>query len=1180
MAGTTAAAGAADDSFVHLHVHTEFSMLDGAARIKDLYAGAERMGMPALAVTDHGFLHGAYEFYKVSKSYPVKPIIGIEAYVTPKTHRSERKRVRWGDGGGDDVSGGGAFTHMTILSETTEGMHNLFRLGSRASLEGFFYKPRMDRELLSEYSKGLIATTGCPSGEVQTYLRLGKYDEARASAAEFRDIFGAENYFIEIMDHGLSLEKRVRVGLLQLSKDLRLPLVATNDLHYSTPEDAAAHEVLLCVQTGSTMADTNRFKLDGNGYYLKSPAEMRQVFKELPEACDNTLRIAERCEITFTEGEGRFMPRYPCPPGEDETTWYLKEVEKGLRYRYPNGITEEIRTRADYENEVIIGKGYPGYYLVVADFMQWAKDRGIRTGVRGSGAGSLTAYAMRITDLDPLEYKLTFERFLNPERMSMPDFDVDFDERRRGEVIRYVTEKYGDDRVAQIATYGTIKAKQAVKDASRVLGYPFAMGDRITKAMPPPVMGKDVPLKKLFDQTDARYGEGGEFRQLYQTDNDVQRVVDTAKGLEGLIRQSGVHAAGVIMSSEPLLDIIPIMKRDADGAIITQFDYPSSEALGLVKMDFLGLRNLTVLGDAVENVKLNRGVELDLDALGADPTNEAAYELLSRGDTLGVFQLDSGGTRSLLRLMRPKRIQDIMATIALYRPGPMGINSHVNYAMRRSGQQEIVYPHPEVVDALKPVIEDNYGLIVYQEDVIEVARHLAGYTLGRADMLRRAMGKKKKEVLDAEYAPFEAGMKERGFSDQAVKAVWDALMPFADYGFGKAHAAAYGQVSYWTAYLKANYPAEYMAAVLTSVKDDKDKMAIYLAECRRMGIKVLPPDVNESEHNFTPVGSDIRFGLTAIRNVGSNVVDDIVASREQKGKAATFYDYLDHIGQIACNKRVTESLIKAGAFDSMSHPRRALMSIYENAVDGVIDIKRNSAHGQDDLFGDLGGTDPVLGGTVPDLEDWDKTTKLAFEREMLGLYVSDHPLQGLEHILSAERDLSIAAVLADDGPREGMITVCGMITSITRKTTKRGDIWAVVTVEDLEASIEVLLFPKAYDLVSTSLATDTVVKVKGRIKVDDDSVALTGQELSLPDVTDAPSGPVVISLPAVRCTPPVVEQLREVLSSHPGGTEVRLKLVSSGKTTLMRLDQQLRVNPSGPLMADLKALLGPSCLAS
>ncbi|GAB3747089.1 DNA polymerase III subunit alpha [Microlunatus parietis] len=1178
MAGTTAAAG--QDSFVHLHVHTEFSMLDGAARIGDLFAGAERMGMPALAVTDHGMLHGAYEFYKQSKNYPVKPIIGIEAYVTPKTHRSERKRVRWGDGGGDDVSGGGAFTHMTILSETTEGMHNLFRLGSRASLEGYFYKPRMDRELLSEYSKGLIATTGCPSGEVQTYLRLGKYDEAIASAAEFRDIFGAGNYFVEIMDHGLTLEKRVREDLLKISRELKLPLVATNDLHYSTPDDAAAHEVLLCVQTGATMADANRFKLDGNGYYLKSPAEMREVFKELPEACDNTLAIAERCEIAFTEGEGRFMPRYPCPPGEDEISWYLKEVEKGLKFRYPNGITDEIRKRADYENEVIIQKGYPGYYLVVADFMQWAKDRGIRTGVRGSGAGSLTAYAMRITDLDPLEYKLTFERFLNPERDSPPDFDVDFDERRRGEVIRYVTEKYGDDRVAQIATYGTIKAKQAVKDASRVLGYPFAMGDRITKAMPPPVMGKDVPLKKLFDESHPRYAEGGEFRQLYQQDNDIQRVVDTAQGLEGLIRQSGVHAAGVIMSSDPLLDIIPIMKREADGAIITQFDYPSCEALGLVKMDFLGLRNLTVLGDAVENVKLNRGIQLDLDELGQDPTDEKAYQLLSRGDTLGVFQLDSGGTRSLLRLMQPRRIQDIMATIALYRPGPMGINSHVNYALRRSGQQEIVYPHPEVVDALKPVIEDNFGLIVYQEDVIEVARHLAGYTLGRADMLRRAMGKKKKEVLDAEYAPFAAGMKERGFSDDAVKAVWDALMPFADYGFGKAHAAAYGQVSYWTAYLKANYPAEYMAAVLTSVKDDKDKMAIYLSECRRMGIKVLPPDVNESEHNFTPVGSDIRFGLTAIRNVGANVVDDIVASREQKGKAATFYDYLDHIGQIACNKRVTESLIKAGAFDSMGHSRRALMSIYENAVDSVIDIKRNSAHGQDDLFGDLGGDDPVLGGTVPDLEDWDKTTKLAFEREMLGLYVSDHPLQGLEHILSAERDLSIAGLLADDGPREGMITICGMITNITRKTTKRGDIWAVITVEDLEASIEVLLFPKAYDLVSTVLATDTVVKVKGRVKVDDDSIALTGQELTLPDVTDAPSGPVVISLPAVRCTPPVVEQLRAVLTSHPGGTEVRLKLVSSGKTTLMRLDQQLRVNPSQPLMADLKALLGPSCLAS
>ncbi|MDX6322149.1 MAG: polymerase subunit alpha [Propionibacteriaceae bacterium] len=1183
MSGSSPAKGSSD-SFVHLHVHSEYSMLDGAARVADLFTGCQEMGMPALAVTDHGNLFGAYEFYKQSKGTGVKPIVGLEAYVTPKTHRSERKRVRWGDGGGDDVSGGGAFTHMTLLSETTEGMHNLFRLGSRASLEGYFYKPRMDRELLAEYSKGLIATTGCPSGEVQTYLRLGKYEEAVKSAAEFKDLFGADNYYVELMDHGLSIETRVRQDLLRLAKDLQLPLVATNDLHYAHKEDAASHEVLLCVQSGSTMADANRFKFDGDTYYLKSPAEMRMLFSELPEACDNTLAIAERCDIAFSEGSGTFMPRYPCPPGENEESWFIQEVETGLRFRYPNGISDAVRARAEFETKVIISMGFAGYFLVVADFINWAKENGIRVGPgRGSGAGSIAAYAMRITDLDPLHHGLLFERFLNPDRVSMPDFDIDFDERRRGEVIRYVTEKYGDDRVSQIVTYGTIKAKQAVKDASRVLGYPFAVGERITKAMPAPVMGKDVPLSKLFDDTHPRYNEGGEFRQLYNSDAEVQKVVDTAVGLEGLKRQWGVHAAGVIMSSEPLLGIIPIMKREQDGAIITQFDYPTCEALGLIKMDFLGLRNLTVLDDAVDNIRLNRGVDVVLEDLPLD--DATTYQLMATGDTLGVFQLDGGPMRQLLRSMRPDTFEDISAVGALYRPGPMGADSHNKYARRKTGREEVVPIHPELAEPLAEVLGETYGLIVYQEQVMAIAQKLAGYSLGQADLLRRAMGKKKKSELDKQFEAFSAGMVERGYSMQAVQTLWDILLPFSDYAFNKAHSAAYGVVSYWTAYLKANYPAEFMAALLTSVRDDKDKMAIYLGECRRMGIKVLPPDVNESAANFTPVGTDIRFGLTAIRNVGANVVDGIVAARSASGKAVNFHGFLDQVPLVVCNKRVIESLIKAGAFESMGHTRRALMTVYESAIDGVLDLKRNEAHGQSDLFGDWamgegGETDPVLTGSVPEIDDWDKRTKLAFEREMLGLYVSDHPLQGLEHILLAERDISIAEILSDDGPREGMVTIAGMITSVTRKTTKRGDIWAVVTVEDLEASIEVLLFPKAYDLVSTVLAEDTVVRVKGRIKSDDDSVSLTGQELTLPDISDTPSGPVVISLPAIRCTPPVVQQLRHVLASYPGMTEVRLRLQSSGKTTVMRLDQGLRVTPSGPLMADLKALLGPSCLAS
>ena len=1168
--------------FVQLHNHSEYSMLDGAARLKDMVARSEELGMMALGVTDHGNMFGAYEFYKAARNSPVKPIIGLEAYLTPKTHRSERKRVQWGDGTGDDVSAKGAYTHMTIWAEDTAGMHNLFRLSSMSSLEGFFYKPRADRELLNRYARGLIATTGCPSGEVQTYLRLGQYNEAIASAAEFRDIFGANNFYVELMDHGLEIENKVRDGLLRIAKDLNLPLVATNDSHYVRAEDAEDHDTLLCVSSGSNKDTPNRFKFDGNGYYLRPPEEMLALFADVPEACSNTLAIAERCNISFAEGTGTYMPQFPVPEGETETSWFMKEVRTGLDKRFRGQVPEYAVKQAEYEEEVIIGKGYAGYFLVVADFINWAKRNGIRVGPgRGSGAGSMCAYAMGITDLDPVPHGLIFERFLNPERPSMPDFDVDFDDRRRGEVIRYVTEKYGDDRVCQIVTYGTIKAKQAIKDSGRVLGMPFSLGEKITKAYTPPVQGKDVPIADVFNPEHERYGEGTEFRELYESDPDVKRVVDTARGIEGLKRQWGVHAAGVIMSSAPLMDVIPIMKREQDGQIITQFDYPSCEALGLVKMDFLGLRNLTILDDAVRNVKINRGVELDLDVLRRDMTDRAAYDLLASGETLGVFQLDGGGLRSLLKLMRPDNFEDISATIALYRPGPMGADSHTNYALRKTGRQKVEPIHPELAEPLADILDTTYGLIVYQEQIQQIAQRVAGYSLGQADLLRRAMGKKKKEVLEAEFKPFSEGMLERGFSHAAINKLWEIMVPFAAYAFNKAHSAAYGVVSYWTAYLKANYPAEYMAALLESVKSDKDKTALYLGECRRMGIRVLPPDVNTSEGMFTPVGTDIRYGLAAIRNVGDNVVRGIVEARTERGPAADFNAFLDQVPLVVCNKRVIESLIKAGAFDLMGHTRRGLMECFERRVDEVIDLKRNQANGQDDLFGDFGSTEKIAAAPVPDLPEWDKRVRLGFEREMLGLYVSDHPLQGLEHILAAQRDLSIGELRADDGPRDGMVSIAGMITQVVRKQTKNGDLWAIATVEDLESAIEVLLFPKVYATVAASLATDTVVRIKGRIRTKDESLEMTGQEVTFPDVSEGPSGPLVIQLPAVRCTPAVVEQLRHVLRAHPGPTEVRVRLVSATSgAKVWKLDEGLRVAPSRPLMADLKALLGPSCVSA
>ncbi|MGL5827546.1 MAG: DNA polymerase III subunit alpha [Nocardioides sp.] len=1175
------------ESFVHLHVHTEYSMLDGAARLTEMFERTAELGMSAIAMTDHGNVFGAYDFYAKATAVGIKPIIGCEAYFTPNTSRFERKRVRWNDGGGDDVSGSGAYTHMTLLAETTAGMHNLFRLSSRASMEGFFYNPRADRELLQEYADGLIGTTGCPSGEIQTWLRIGDYAKARQAAADFQDILGRDNYFLELMDHGLDIESRVRSGLLELSKDLGIPPIATNDSHYVHRDDAQAHEHLLCVSSGSTMADPKRFRFDGDDYYLKSPAQMRELWEHrhgMKDACDNTLLIAERCEVEFTEGNGTHMPEFAVPSGEDENSWFIKEVERGLHRRYPKGVPDDVRKQANFETKVIIDMGFPGYFLVVADFINWAKDHGIRVGPgRGSGAGSICAYALRITDLDPLRHGLIFERFLNPDRVSMPDFDIDFDERRRGEVIRYVTEKYGEDRVSMIVTYGTIKAKQAVKDASRILGYPFAMGDRITKIMPAAVMGKDIPLKQIFDTAHKRYGEGSEFRSLYGADQDVKQVVDTAMGIEGLKRQWGVHAAGVIMSRSPLLDVIPLMKRPQDGAIITQFDYPTCEKLGLIKMDFLGLRNLTVLDDALINISRNAGVEIVLEDLALD--DPATYALMQRGDTLGIFQLDGGPMRALLRSMRPDCFEDISAVGALYRPGPMGADSHNKYARRKTGREPVEPIHPELGDALEQVLGETYGLIVYQEQVMEIAQKLAGYTLGQADLLRRAMGKKKKEELDEQLETFSVGMSQRGFSAAAIKTLWDILVPFSDYAFNKAHSAAYGLVSYWTAYLKANYPAEYMAALLTSVKDDKDKMAIYLNECRRMKIHVLPPDVNESDATFTPVGRDIRFGLTAIRNVGANVVAEIVRTRHDQGRFVDFNDFMSKVPAVVCNKRVIESLIKAGAFDEMKHRRRALVAVHETAVDQYVDIKRNEAIGQDSLFGAFDGdADTGLGAfgvsvRVPELEEWDKATLLGHEREMLGLYVSDHPLLGLEHVLAQGSDCTIGQLMLDEERPDGqVVTISGLITGIQRKITKRGDAWAVVTLEDLEGAVEVLLFPSAYQLTATLLVEDAVVTVKGRLSRGKDQPEVHALEVRLPDAAIERAGPVVLTVASTRCTPPVVTQLREVLGTHPGTSEVHLRLLHRNERTLLRLDERLRVTPSPALFADLKALLGPGCL--
>ena len=1168
----------AEPGFVHLHVHTEYSMLDGAARVDELVAQVAKEEMPAIAITDHGNVFGAYDFNKKARKAGVKPIIGIEAYVAPES-RFNKQRVKWADGGEDDVSGGGAYTHMTILAENNVGLSNLFRLSSLASLEGYYYKPRMDRELLSKYSSGLIATTGCPGGEIQTRLRMGGYREAMSAASELRDIFGKENFFLEVMDHGIEIESRVKVDLLKLGKELGLPLLATNDLHYTKHEDAPAHEALLCVQSGSTLADPKRFKFDNDEFYLKSAREMREIFKDIPEACDNTLLIAERCEITMLENEN-LLPEYTVPKGETEDSWLRKEANRGLQTVMAGDVPENYQARLDYELDVMIKMGFPGYFLVVADLCSHAREVGIRVGPgRGSAAGSLVSYVLGITALDPIRHGLLFERFLNPERISMPDIDLDFDERRRSEMIAYATAKYGEDRVAQIITYGTIKSKQAIKDSTRVLGYPYASGDKLTKALPPSVMGKDISLSGVFNPEDDRYGEAGEFRALYDSDPDSKRIVDTARGLEGLKRQWGVHAAGVILSKLPLLDVIPIHRRDADGAIITQFDMGACESIGLLKMDFLGLRNLSVLDDALLNIKANKGVDIDLSTL--ELNDPKTFELLGRGETLGVFQLDGGPMRALLRQMNPDSFEDISAVIALYRPGPMGVNAHNDYADRKNKRQEVTSIHHELREALSEILDDTYGLIVYQEQVMAIAQKVAGFSLGRADLLRKAMGKKNKDILDKEYVNFEKGMTDNGYSKYAIDKLWETLIPFSDYAFNRAHSAGYGIVSYWTAYLKANYPTEYMAALLTSVRDDKDKSALYLNECRRMGIKVLPPDVNESLGDYTPLGVDIRFGLTAIRNVGENVVASIVASRKEKGRYASFGDFLAKVDAMVCNKKTIESLIKAGAFDSLSHPRKGLTLVFLEAIDSVMEAKRAESIGQFDLFGvGPGDTSTSVTGVELDIpaQEWEKALLLSYEREMLGLYVSDHPLLGVEHLLRAATDMPISQISDDGVGHDQVVSVGGLITQVQRKVSRQGTAWAIVTVEDLEGAIDVMFFAKYYEQHSMSLVEDRIVVIRGRVDKREEQVKMMALDLSMPDISAAPTGPLIISMETARCTAPVVDRIKEILRSHPGKREVHLKLDDGKKSMVLKIGDELRVTASPSLSADLKTILGPDCL--
>ncbi|HZB40770.1 MAG TPA: DNA polymerase III subunit alpha [Ilumatobacter sp.] len=1169
------------DSFTHLHVHTEFSMLDGAARLDEMVAKAVADGQPAIGMTDHGNMYGTLEFYRECNKQGIKPIIGTEAYMA-HDHRSERptRRGRIDDSGGDTEGGRKLYYHLTLLAENEAGYRNLIQLSSLAFLEGYYYKPRIDWDLLERYHDGIIATTGCLGGHVLQALVQGDERGAFEKAGRLQEIFGKDNLFVELQDHGLQAQRDTNPKLVEIASRIGAPLLATNDSHYTHREDHESHDALLCVQTGALITDPKRFKFEGQEHYLKSAHEMRYLFRELPEACDNTLWIAERCQLDITFG-GALLPNFPIPAGFSDDRAYLDHLAwDGARQRWGEHLPDTVRDRVAYELKVINDMGFASYFLITWDLIRYARECGIRVGPgRGSAAGCAVAYCLRITDLDPIKYDLLFERFLNPSRISMPDIDMDFDSRYRDQMIRYAADRYGRDHVAQIITFGTIKARNAVRDAARVLGYPYGVGDKIAKAMPPLVMGRDTPLKYCFEHSD-KYNDGyksaAELRAMYDTDTDVKRVVDVAKGLEGLKRSDGIHAAAVVITKEPVTHYLPIQRKPesgqdpADAPMVTQFEMGGVEALGLLKMDFLGLRNLDVITDTQAMIRRSRDPDFAIDDVPLD--DRLTFDLMGRGDTIGVFQLESPPMRQLLRAMTPNSFHDVGALIALYRPGPMSANMHYDYADRKNGRKPVEYFHDDAAELL----HDTFGLMIYQESVMRVAQKFAGYSLADADLLRKAVGKKVREMMAKERESFESGCERTGYGRELGKSLFDIIERFADYAFNKSHSYGYGLVTYQTAYLKAHYPVEYFACLLTSVKSNLDKAAVYLSDCRSAGIKVLTPDINRSVADFDALTADrvpadvslpiaspgaITFGLSAVRNVGEGLVELLVVEREANGPFESFHDFAERVPEPALNKRTVESLIKAGAFDRLGHPRRGLLAAFEQIIDVTLERRRERDRGVMSLFGDWEvGASAATGFDercpIPDIE-FDKGDRLRAEKEMLGLYVSDHPLFGVEGALKRKVDNSIAEL--DELEDGAQVLVGGVVTGLARKFTKRGDQMAVFVLEDLEATIEVTVFPRMLQEQGHKLEDDTIVAVKGRLdKRDESRFGLIALDIRvLAGLAENAAASLRLALPSHALDELRIQRLKRILRDHPGDSVVLIEL---GRGKVLRLSDEFRVD--------------------
>lgn len=1135
-------------NFVHLHVHTQFSLLDGACRIEDLLSLAGKCGMTSCAITDHGNMFGVIEFYEKAKAVGIKPIIGCEIYVAPGSRF-------------DKTSHGikGASFHLLLLAKNITGYKNLMEIVSIGYTEGFYYKPRVDKEVLSRCGKGLIACSACIKGEIPHLLLSGDTEKAKKIATEYTDIFGKDNFYLEIQDNKLKEQTKINSSIIKLGRDLDIPIVATNDVHYLDRRDARAHDVLLCIQTQTTIDDPNRMRFQTDQLYFKTMEEMRASFSEVPEALDNTAKIAEKCclDLNFDE---RHLPQFKAPDNEDNDVFFSRLVRGGIEKRY-GAITGEIDERVNHELKIIRDSGYVSYFLIVWDFINYAKEKGISVGPgRGSAAGSIISYALGITDIDPIKYGLIFERFLNPERVTMPDIDIDFCFERRSEVIEYVIQKYSKENVAQIITFGSMMAKGVLRDVGRVLGMPYVEVDKIAKLVP---NDPGITLEQALEIEPA-------LKSKYEESPMIQQLIDISKRLEGLNRHASTHAAGVVISDKPLYKRIPLFKT-AEDQLTTGYSMKSLEKTGMLKMDFLGLKTLTVIDQTAKIVKRTQDKEVDINSIPLD--DKAVFELLARAETVGVFQLESGGMKELLRKLKPERFEDLIAILALYRPGPMGSGMLDEFIKRKQGQIEVKYDHPD----LEPILKETYGIIVFQEQVMKIVSKLAGFSMAEADNVRKVMGKKIQEALDNIKVKFLEGAKKNNVETFTAGKVWDFIAYFAGYGFNKSHSAAYAMVSYRTAYLKANWPVEFMSALLASEKNNSDKISDYINEAIRMGIDILPPDVNESFRDFTVVGKDIRFGLSAVKNVGEGAAEAIIVTREKHGRFESIYDFAQKLDTRTANRKVTESLIKCGAFDSTGIHRSQAMAIVDKVLDMAAKTNRDRNSGQMSFFDDAAQDESFKGSfqRVPEISEWPEQELLANEKQMLGFYITKHPLARFERLLNAYSTCKISGLT---GFADGQEILIGGIINKARITItrKKAEKMAVFTLGDLDNFVEVLVFPKAYKLSSELIQEDNLVYVYGRLNLREESPKIIAEEIMpLEKVKERFTKSVLIKMATVGLEENRLNLVKASIKKFKGRTPVFIELISpEGRKIRLSVDKDLFVRPSDDLFDELSSVVG------